>query len=496
MGDATRVEIRLKHADKLFIDGRWTAPAKGGRIELVSPHTERICGVVAEATEADMDAAVAAARQAFDRGPWPRLSPADRAAALRRLGAELGARSAELAAAWTEQVGALASFAPFMVGGTLHNIEYYASLADTFPFVETHSAFDGVGTARVVREAAGVVAAIVPWNAPFAILVNKIAPALLAGCTVIMKPSPETPLEAYIIAEAAEAAGFPEGVLNLVPSHREAADYLVRQPGVDKVSFTGSTVAGRRIASVCGDRIARCTLELGGKSAAIVLDDCDQAAAARTLASTIAIMSGQVCSTLSRVIVPRALQASFTEALKSELEAIRVGDPYRADTQMGPMAMKRQLERVEGYVTRGIAEGARLVCGGRRPAGMERGHYLEPTLFDGVDGTMTIAREEIFGPVIALLAYDDEEEAVRIANDSPFGLFGAVFTKDNDRAWRIARAVRTGAVSQNAFRMDPFLPFGGFKQSGIGREGGTAGLASFTETKTVLLDGAPSNQEP
>ncbi|SFV07869.1 aldehyde dehydrogenase [Pseudoduganella namucuonensis] len=492
MRDDARVEIRLKHADKLFINGRWTAPKKGGRIEIVSPHTERVCAVVAEASEEDMDAAVAAARKAFDDGPWPRMSPADRAAALRRLGAELGARSAELAAAWTEQVGALASFAPFMVGGTLHNIEHYASLAGGFPFVESHRAFDGQGAALVVREAVGVVAAIVPWNAPFAILVNKIAPALLAGCAVIMKPSPETPLEAYIIAEAAEAAGFPDGVVNLVPSHREAADYLVRNPGVDKVSFTGSTVAGRRIASVCGDRIARCTLELGGKSAAILLDDCDEAAAARTLAGTISMLSGQVCATLSRVIVPRARQASFTEALKAELEAIRVGDPYQADTQMGPMAMKRQLDRVEGYIARGIEEGARLVCGGGRPAGPARGHYLEPTLFAGVDSKMTIAQEEIFGPVIALLTYDDEAEAVRIANDSPFGLFGAVFTRDNDRAYRIARGVRTGALSQNAFRMDPFLPFGGFKQSGIGREGGSAGLASYTETKTVLLDGAPS----
>lgn len=492
MNETTRTEIRLKHADKLFINGRWIAPKNNGRIEVVSPHTEQVSATVAEATEEDMDAAVAAARQAFDHGPWPRLSPAERAAALRRLGAALAARSDELRAAWTEQVGALASVAPFMVGGTLGNIEHYASLADSFPFVETHRPFDGRGTALVVREAVGVVAAIVPWNAPFAILINKIAPALLAGCAVIMKPSPETPLEAYIIAEAAEQAGFPEGVINLVPSHREAADYLVRNPGVDKVSFTGSTIAGRRIASVCGDRIARCTLELGGKSAAIVLDDCDEAAAARTLAGTIAMLSGQVCATLSRVIVSRKRQAGFIEALKSELQAIRVGSPYQADVQMGPLAMKRQLERVETYIERGVAEGARLVCGGKRPAGIERGHYLEPALFADVQSGMTIAQEEIFGPVIALLAYDDEADAIRIANDSPFGLFGAVFTADNDRAYRVARGVRTGGLSQNAFRMDPFLPFGGFKQSGIGREGGTAGLTSYTETKTLLLDGAPS----
>ena len=280
--------------------------------------------------------------------------------------------------------------------------------------------------------------------------------------------------------------------MNLVTAHREAAELLVRHPGVDKVSFTGSTAAGRRIASLCGERIARCTLELGGKSAAIVLDDYDVATAAKKLAHTISIMSGQVCATLSRVVVPRAKQAAYAEAISAEMAAIRVGDPTDPATMMGPLAMRRQLERVEGYMARGTAEGARLVCGGTRSAHMSQGCYFDPTLFTDVTSSMTIAQDEIFGPVIALLGYDDEAHALRIANDSSYGLFGAVFTNDVDRAYRIMRGVRTGAISQNEFKLDYFLPFGGFKQSGLGREGGMAGLLGYTEVKTILLDAAPS----
>jgi len=492
MNDMTPIRVRLEHADQLYIDGRWVAASQGGRIEVVSPHTEEVAAVVAEAGEADMDAAVAAARRAFDQGPWPRLSHRQRAEYLRKLGKELAPRIPELQLAWTQQVGALAYMAPGMIGGAVGMVDYYAGLADTFPFAEPHRSFDGHGTAVVAREPVGVAVCIVPWNAPFMIMINKIAPALLAGCTVVMKPSPETPLDAYIIAEAAEAAGFPPGVLNLVPAHREASDYLVRNPGVDKVSFTGSTVAGKRIASVCGERIARITLELGGKSAAIVMDDADVEATAKHLAFVISIMSGQVCATLSRVIVPRARYDAYAQALKAELEAIKVGDPFDPTSQMGPLAMRRQLDRVEGYVAKGLAEGARLSCGGGRPKSLDRGVYFEPTLFTDVTSGMTIAQEEIFGPVIALLSFDDEDEAVRIANDSNYGLFGAVFTQDNERAYRIARGVRTGAITQNGFRMDTLLPFGGFKQSGVGREGGEAGLESFTEIKTILLDGAPA----
>ncbi len=492
MSSATAGTTQIRHPDKLFIDGRWVAPVAGGSIDIVSPATDAVVAYVAEATAPDIDAAVAAARRAFDSGSWPRLPTAERAALIGKLGQALDARKDELAAAWVQQVGALAMVAPYMVGGALAIIQYYAGIGATYNYAEQVKTTDGKGIAVIAREPVGVVAAIAPWNAPLTILINKIVPALLAGCTVILKPAPEAPLEAYLIAEAAEAVGFPPGVLNLVTAHREAAEQLVRNPGVDKVSFTGSTVAGRRIASLCGERIARCTLELGGKSAAIVMDDYDVATAAKQLAHTISIMSGQVCATLSRVVVPRAKQAAYAEAIQAELAAIRVGDPSDPATMMGPLAMRRQLERVEGYMSVGKAEGARLVCGGTRSAHMPQGCYFDPTLFTDVTSGMAIAQEEIFGPVIALLGYDDEADALRIANDSPYGLFGVVFTHDTDRAYRIARGVRTGAISQNAFRLDYFLPFGGFKQSGIGREGGMAGLLGYTETKTILLDAAPS----
>jgi aldehyde dehydrogenase (NAD+) len=484
--------ISIRHPDRLFIDGRWVAPLQGGRIDIVNPSTDAVVASVAEATATDVDAAVLAARRAFDSGIWSGLDVARRAEIIGRIGTELEKRSAELATAWTQQVGALARAAPFMVGGAQMAVKYYAGLDAKKLLVEQVPPSDGRGAAIIAREPAGVVAAIAPWNAPLIILINKTIPALLAGCTVIMKPAPEAPLEAYIIAEAAEAAGLPAGVLNLVTAHRDAAEQLVRHPGVDKISFTGSTLAGKRIASICGERIARCTLELGGKSAAVVWDDYDIAMAAKQLASTIVISSGQVCATLSRVLVPRRLQAQYAEAIAAELGTVRVGDPTDPASQMGPLAMRRQLDRVEGYMAKGKAEGARLVCGGTRSRHMAKGCYFDPTLFTDVDSHMAIAQEEIFGPVIALLAYDDEADAIRIANDSPYGLFGAVFTHDTDRAYRIARGVRTGALAQNAFRMDFFLPFGGFKQSGIGREGGISGLLGYTETKTILLDAAPS----
>jgi acyl-CoA reductase-like NAD-dependent aldehyde dehydrogenase len=303
-------------------------------------------------------------------------------------------------------------------------------------------------------------------------MAQKIAPALVAGCTVIMKPAPETPLESYILAEAAEAAGLPPGVLNLVPSQREAADHLVRNPGVDKVGFTGSTVAGRRIASVCGERIARTTLELGGKSAALVLDDFPIEQAAGILTGTICTMSGQVCATLSRVIVSRSRYEQLAEAIVAAMAGIKVGDPQDPTSQMGPLAMKRQLERVQGYIAKGVEQGATLACGGKQPAHMKQGYYFEPTLFTNVENHMAIAQEEIFGPVISLIAAKDEDDAVRIANDSIYGLNGAVFTPDVAKATAVARRLRTGCVGQNGLRMDFMAPYGGYKQSGIGREGG------------------------
>lgn len=488
----TEQAISLSNSDKLYINGQWVNPVKGGMLEIVSPHLEQVTATVAEATEADMDAAVDAARSAFDEGEWPGLSPAVRADYLRKLHTELTARMNDLAQALPLQVGALAMTGPMMTGLGLHLLDYYASGAEGFKFIEEATSADGQGAAIVVHEPVGVVAIIVPWNAPFSIMMNKISPALLAGCTVIMKPAPETPIEAHILAEAAEAAGFPAGVINVVAAHREASDHLVCNEGVDKVSFTGSTVAGKRIASVCGARIARCALELGGKSAAIILDDYDVVEAAKTLAMVISIATGQVCVTLSRVIISRDRHDAFVDALKEAMEAIKVGDPNDPESQMGPLAMARQLDRVEACIAKGIEEGATLVCGGDRPAHLSCGYYINPTVFANVSPDMSIAQDEIFGPVIAVIPCDDEDEAVRIANNSQYGLFGAVMTNDNDKAYKIARSIRTGAYTQNSFRLDYFLPFGGFKQSGIGREGGISGLKSFTETKTILLDGLPA----
>jgi aldehyde dehydrogenase (NAD+) len=485
---AQTAEVRLAHPDELFIGGRWTRPHGAGRLAIISPHTEEVTHTVAEASESDMDHAVSAARLAFDEGPWPRLTPHERAEFLRRLHAALERRVPELVRAWTDQIGSLASQSPFVIGAGMQTLDYYIGLADTYPFVEPRQPADGHGDAAIIREPVGVVVAIVPWNNPFGIMISKIAPALLAGCTVIMKPAPETPLDAHIIAEAGEAAGLPPGVLNLVPSGREAADHLIRRPGVDKVSLTGSTVAGRRVAMVCGERLARYTLELGGKSAAVVLDDYDMTKAARVVAASITLSAGQVCAALSRAIVPRRREAEFIDAVTAETRAIRVGDPFDPATQLGPLAMKRQRERVESYVAVGVAEGARLVTGGSRPSHMNRGYYYEPTVLASVTPDMRVAREEIFGPVLSVLAYDDEDHAARLANDSEFGLYGSVFTHDRERAWSMARAMRVGTIAHNSFRFDPHLPFGGFKQSGVGREGGEAGLDAYTELKSILLD--------
>jgi aldehyde dehydrogenase (NAD+) len=332
--------VTISHPEHLYIGGRWVAPHSGRLIEMVSPDSEAVIARCAEADETDIDAAVAAARQAFDAGPWPHLPPAERIAAFRRMVAHLEARVPELARCWTAQIGGLASFAGPMHGGCVANLAQIAGFAEQFTFVERRPS-SAAAAALVVHEPVGVVAAIAPWNGPFGIMANKVAYALLTGCTVIMKPSPETPLEAYIIAEAAEAAGIPDGVVNLVPAHREASDHLVCNAGVDKVSFTGSTIAGRRIASVCGQRMARCTLELGGKSAAILRDDFPTEAAAKLMTGTITMMSGQVCAMLSRLVVPRHRHDEVADAIAAEMRQVRIGHSDDPQAQLGPVAMKR-----------------------------------------------------------------------------------------------------------------------------------------------------------
>ena len=493
MPDTALPAFSLKHPDRLYIDGAWVAPSTTALIDVISPNTEEVVIKVAEAREADIDRAVAAARKAFDHGPWPHMSHAERADKLREVARLLRDRNDELAFIWTEQMGALSSFTKNAGNDAAKTFEYFADMAATYPWEEIRAPGYGEGIAMVVREPVGVVAAICPWNGPLGTMARKVAPALLAGCTVIMKPSPETPLDAYVLAECMEAAGLPPGVVNLCTTHREAADYLVCRPGVDKVAFTGSTAAGRRIGSVCGERVARATLELGGKSAAIVLDDIDIADVVATLTPGMCRLNGQVCASLTRVVVSKKRHDDFVDAFAAGMRGIQVGNSRDAGTQLGPLAMKRQLDRVEGYIAKGKDQGAKLAIGGGRPKDLNRGYFVEPTLFANVDNAMTIAQEEIFGPVVSVIPYVDVADAIRIANDSIYGLNGAVFTNDVEQAYDVARGVRTGTFAQNEFKIDFGVPFGGFKQSGIGREGGPEGLLPYLELKTIHLPRRPNN---
>jgi aldehyde dehydrogenase (NAD+) len=480
--------IHIGHLDRLFIDDRWVEPSSDGKIDVVSPVTEEVIFSVAEAREADMDRAVAAARAAFDKGPWPRITHAERAGWMLKLGEALKARNDELGHAWTNQIGALHAITRNAGNNSAATFERYAAMASTFEWEEAHTPGDGVGRAMIVREPVGVCAAVVPWNSPLGLACGKLAPGFLAGCTFVLKASPETPLDAYILAECAEAIGLPPGVLNVVAAHRPASEHLIRNPGVDKVAFTGSSAAGKRIASILGERMARYTMELGGKSAAIVLDDYGTDEAVQNLTGSLCRLSGQVCAALTRVIVPRARHDDFVDSFSAAMAKVRPGDPYDPASSYGPLAMERQLERVQGYIAKGKEEGARLVYGGGRPAGLNRGYYFEPTLFADVDNQMTIAQEEIFGPVISLIPCDDEEDAIRIANDTVYGLNGAVLTHDKQRAYDVARQIRAGNVSQGRMRIDFSIAFGGYKQSGVGREGGREGLLPYLEPKTLMLD--------
>ena len=483
----------IEHPDRFFIDGGWVKPSSDARFEVITPATEEPYLYVAEARTADMERAVATAREAFDRGPWPSLSHAERAGYLTAMGARLKERVADLSDIWTNEMGVLRSAGERLITSATDALFYYASLAETFAFEERHTpAVGNVGL--LVREPVGVVAAIIPWNAPYKLLLYKIAPALLAGCTVVLKASPEAPASAYVVAEIAEAVGLPKGVLNVLTADRQVSEQLVRHPGIDKVTFTGSSAAGRKIASICGERIARCTLELGGKSAAVVFDDYDVASVARTFSQSTPMMTGQVCASLTRLIVPRARHDALVEAMVAEFSALTVGDPFSPATNMGPLALSRQRDIVERYIAMGSEEGATVATGGRRPASLNRGYFIEPTVFANVDNAMTIAREEIFGPVVNVIPAESEAQALEIANDSPFGLNAAIFTNDADKAYYAARRLRSGTVGQNGMRTDFTIAFGGFKQSGIGREGGVEGLMPFLETKTIVLDAEPATR--
>ncbi|MGD9661687.1 MAG: aldehyde dehydrogenase [Porticoccaceae bacterium] len=489
----TSYKAPLQYPDQFFIDGEWVKPSSSACFDVIAPATEQLYVRVAEAQEADMNRAVAAARTAFDKGVWPRMTHSERAAYLHAIGKALSDRATDVAQVWPNEAGILYADAQAATGGIGGVYDYYAGLADTFPFEERHTPARGGKIGLLTREPVGVVAAIIPWNGPIALIAYKLAPALLAGCTVILKASPEAPGAAYIMAEIAKSIGLPAGVVNVITADRAVSEKLVQHPGVDKISFTGSSAAGKRIASLCGERIARYTLELGGKSAAVILDDFDIDTAAQAIVGPACRLTGQVCSSLTRIIVNRNRHDQLVDALSSYFGAVRVGDPFDPDTQMGPVAMRRQRDRIEQIIRQGQAEGARLATGGGRPGHLEKGFYIEPTVFGNVSNDSTLAREEIFGPVLSVIPADNEEHAIELANDTVYGLNNSVFTNDDDRAYAVARQLRSGTVGHNVFRTDFSIAFGGFKQSGIGREGGTEGLLPYLESKTIILEGKPSH---
>ena len=477
----------MHRRSELFIDGTWAAPATDAVIDAVSPHTEQVIGQTPLAGPADVDRAVAAARAAFDEGPWPRLDPAERIAAVERLAAAYKERRAEIAELISAEIGAPITFAKHVQARLpLTAMAAFCQVAGEYPWDEMRPGFYGKGI-RVAKRPVGVVAAVVPWNMPHFLTVGKVVPALLAGCTVVVKPAPESALDALLFADIIAAAELPAGVVNVITGDRTTGAHLVAHPGIDKVSFTGSTAAGREVAMACATGLKQVALELGGKSAAIVLDDADPAATAKAIQMASLANSGQVCNALTRVLVPASRADDFVDALRAELAALVVGDPADPSTQLGPLVAERQQARVRDLIESGQAEGARMVLGGTgMPDGIDRGWYVRPTLFAAADNGMRIAREEIFGPVLTAIPYHDESEAVRIANDSEYGLAGAVFTEDPARGLAIAARVRSGSFGINeGYIMDPLAPYGGVKASGFGRELGSEGIDGYVASQSI-----------
>ncbi|MEU6257007.1 aldehyde dehydrogenase [Streptomyces sp. NPDC047043] len=476
--------------DRLFIAGSWTAPSSPDLLDLHSPHDQSVIGRAAQAQPADVDRAVAAVRAAFDEGPWPRTAPAERIAVIRRLNALREADAEKIAALISAENGSAKWFTLAGQPGLTRQATAYLTAAEEFGWEETLTSSDPAASSRSVvrREPVGVVAAVIPWNSPFSAAMAKIIPALLAGNTVVLKVSPENSLSMGFLAELLARCGLPEGVISVLPADRETSEYLVSHPGVDKISFTGSTRAGRRIASIAGGQLKRVSLELGGKSAALILPDADLQQAVQGLKFASLLNNGESCIAQTRVLAPRSRYEEVVAALKDLVESLKTGDPNDPDTFIGPMVRKDQQQRVRDYIELGIKEGARLVTGGPQiPPGLEQGNYVTPTVFADVDNSMRIAQEEIFGPVLVVIAYDDEDDAVRIANDSEYGLSGGVWSANPDRALDVARRMRTGTVTVNGASIAFDGPFGGFKASGIGREYGAVGLTQYVEYKTVTL---------
>jgi geranial dehydrogenase len=472
--------------DSLYIGGEWIAPASDRRFNVLNATTEELIGIVPEGAEGDIDNAVAAARKAFDAG-WGKTTPAERSEVLNRFADAVEKRGDDLARTVSMQNGM-----PYQISSQFESaypvavLRYYAALAAGLELEERRPSPLGFDT-LIRREPIGVVGGIVPWNYPVVLSVTKIGPALAAGCTLVLKPSPGTPLDCFIMAEAAEEAGVPAGVLNWVPADREVGAYLVSHPGINKVAFTGSTAAGRKIGAVCGEMLRPCSLELGGKSAGIVLDDVDIAALLEGLNFASFANNGQTCAASTRLLIPDSRYDEITGALTEWASSLKVGDPLDPETQIGPVASQAHRERVEGYIQKGKDAGYGVLTGGDRPADRDKGWFVSPTIFTEVDNSATIAQEEIFGPVLACIRYSSDAEAVALANDSDYGLGGTVWSTDSARAIEIARQVITGTIGVNGYVIDLNAPFGGVKNSGIGREFGPEAVAGYMALKSVYL---------
>src|SRR4051812_42898149 len=468
--------------DKLFIGGEWVEPAGDGRLEVIDSTTEQVMGSVPEGTAEDVDRAVAAARAAFDE--WAQTPLEQRVAACAGIGQQLAARGNEIAALIAREVGMPIELATMIQAG-LPTMDF-ASIPDVAERTEWEQR---VGNSLVVREPVGVVGCITPWNYPLHQICAKVAPALAAGCCVVVKRSEVTPLNAFVLAEIVDSVGLPPGVFNLVPGLGPVVgEAMAAHPDIDMVSFTGSTRAGKRVSEVASSTVKRVALELGGKSPNVILDDADLMRAVPDGIGKCFLNSGQTCSALTRMLVPRERLPEVEAIAAATIPHFAVGDPLVPGAMLGPLVSDAQRERVRGYIRRGVEEGARVVVGGEEsPEGHDTGYFVQPTVFSDVTPDMTIAQEEIFGPVLAIIPYDSEEDAVRIANDTVYGLAGGVWSADPERAQRVARRLRTGQVEINGATFNPLAPFGGYKQSGNSRELGKFGLEEFLEVKAIQM---------
>jgi aldehyde dehydrogenase (NAD+) len=473
---------QLQARDRIFVAGEWVEPQGAETIDVVNSTTEEVMGTIPACTPDDADLAVRAARDAFDS--WSQTTREERAGYLEAIAAGLGERSDEIAATIAQELGMPLKLSKIIQAGLPAG--QFAAMPK---LMEEIAWEEEIGNSRVLREPVGVVGTITPWNYPLNQIAAKVAPALAAGCTVVLKPSEVVPLNAFILAEVVEAAGLPAGVFNLVTGTGPVVgEAIAGHPGVDMVSFTGSTRAGRRVSELAAATVKPVAMELGGKSPNVILDDADLGRAVPDGVAKCYLNSGQTCSALTRMLVPREKLAEAEGLAKSAAEAFTPGDPFEESTRLGPLVSEIQRERVRGYIEKGEGEGARLVTGGAAPPeGLDRGYFVRPTVFSDVTPEMTIAQEEIFGPVLVIQPYEDEDDAVRIANDTVYGLSGGVWSADADRAIGVARRIRTGQIEINGGAFNPIAPFGGYKQSGHGRENGRYAIEELLQVKSLQL---------